>query len=156
VPYIIDGHNLIPHIPGLSLADLDDEIALVHILQKFAAQQRTKVEVYFDRAPPTQSRIQIHGLIKAIFVSQDQSADDAIRKRLTQLKKEAKNWTIVSSDREILAQAREAQSRLLKSGTFVKYLLEELSADHPEGSKGETPDPSNLEVDYWLDQFTEE
>ena len=29
MPYIIDGHNLIPKIPGIDLQDLDDEQKLI-------------------------------------------------------------------------------------------------------------------------------
>ena len=55
MPYLIDGHNLIPRIPGLSLKDLDDETALIQILQRFAARQGSRVDVFFDRAPPGQA-----------------------------------------------------------------------------------------------------
>ena len=91
MPYLIDGHNLVPHIPGINLSDLDDEIALIQILQKFANKSRSKVEVYFDHAQSTQARTQNHGLVKAVFVRQTSTADDAIKARLSQLGKGAKN-----------------------------------------------------------------
>ena len=56
MPYIIDGHNLIPRIPDLSLQDIDDEMQLVEMLQDFCRISRKKVEVYFDNAPPGQLR----------------------------------------------------------------------------------------------------
>ena len=33
--YLIDGHNLIPKIPGLTLRQMDDENELIEILQRF-------------------------------------------------------------------------------------------------------------------------
>ena len=35
MPFLIDGHNLIPHIRGLSLSQLDDELALLGLLNSF-------------------------------------------------------------------------------------------------------------------------
>lgn len=153
MPYLIDGHNLVPHIPGINLSDLDDEIALIQILQKFANKSRSKVEVYFDHAQSTQARTQNHGLVKAVFVRQTSTADDAIKARLSQLGKGAKNWTVVSSDREILVEARSHQSSILTAPKFAG-ILNQLSGITQEGDKNETPDQSNLEVDYWLDQFS--
>ena len=35
MPYLIDGHNLIPKVRGLSLQSMDDEMELVELLQEF-------------------------------------------------------------------------------------------------------------------------
>ena len=156
MPYIVDGHNLIPHLPGLSLKDLDDEIGLIQVLGKFANHQRTKIEVYFDRAPAAASRSINHGLVKAVFVRQSSTADNAIKARLAQLGKEAKNWTVVSSDREILAEAISNHSRVLTGPEFAGLLRKGSSQTHPEGEKTGDPDQANLEVDYWLDQFSQD
>ena len=154
MPYLIDGHNLVPQIPGINLSDLDDEIALIQILQRFANKRRSTIEVYFDHAQTTQARTQKHGLVKAFFVRQTSNADDAIRARLSQLGNGAKNWTVVSSDREILVEARSCQSRVLTAPEFAGMLGEQLSGIQREGDKNGTPDQSSLEVDYWLDQFS--
>ena len=50
MPYLIDGHNLIPKIPGLSLEMLDDEDRLIELLQEFARVRRQRIEVFFDQA----------------------------------------------------------------------------------------------------------
>jgi hypothetical protein len=34
MPYIVDGHNLIPKVPGLNLQDMEDELQLVELLQE--------------------------------------------------------------------------------------------------------------------------
>ena len=154
MPYLIDGHNLVPHVPGINLSDLDDEIALVQILQRFANKRRSTIEVYFDHAQTTQTRSQKHGLVRAFFVRQTSTADDAIRARLSQLGNGAKNWTVVSSDREILVEARSYQSSILTAPEFAGILREQLSGTQQGEDKNEVPDQSNLEVDYWLDQFS--
>ena len=52
MPLIIDGHNLIPKIPGLSLQAIDDETQLVELLGEYCRLSRRQVEVFFDNAPP--------------------------------------------------------------------------------------------------------
>jgi len=44
--YIIDGHNLIPHVRGLSLRDLDDEQALVEVLTPFLRATSSRAMVF--------------------------------------------------------------------------------------------------------------
>jgi predicted RNA-binding protein with PIN domain len=156
MPYIIDGHNLIPHLPGLSLQDLDDEIGLLQVLGQFANMHRTKVEVYFDHAPAAQSRSINRGLVKAVFVRQSSTADNAIKARLSQLGKKSKNWTVVSSDREIRAEARSIQSRVLTAPEFAELLRKGPAQKQFEGEKTEDPDQANLEVDYWMEQFSQD
>jgi predicted RNA-binding protein with PIN domain len=47
--YLIDGHNLIPKVPGLSLSDPDDEEQLINKLSGWARISRQKIIVFFDR-----------------------------------------------------------------------------------------------------------
>jgi len=44
--WIIDGHNLIPHVRGLSLADLDDEQALIELLIQFCRLKHDRAVVF--------------------------------------------------------------------------------------------------------------
>ena len=155
MPYLIDGHNLIPRIPGLSLKDLDDELTLIQILGRFAANQGTKIEVFFDRAPPGQSGSHTFGRVKAHYVRQGRTADQAIVSRLSRLGKEAKNWSVVTSDREILAEARSCGSRIVKSDEFARILQAE-DGSSPDGSKEHDPEVSRGDVDYWLEQFKDQ
>ena len=59
--WIIDGHNLIPHIPGLSLSDLDDEDKLILWIQEFLKGNHDSVELYFDKAAIGQTKNQVTG-----------------------------------------------------------------------------------------------
>jgi predicted RNA-binding protein with PIN domain len=118
MPYLIDGHNLIPKIPGVNLGDIDDEVHLIKVLQDFCRSRRTRVEVYFDNAPPGEARTQKHGQVSAYFVRRERTADDAIRSRLKNLGKAARNWTVVSSDQQVAAAAREAGAKVLSADEF--------------------------------------
>jgi len=116
---IIDGHNLIPRIPGINLADPDDEEQLVRLLQDYCRLRRKQVEVYFDRAPAGQAGERKLGQVRAIFVREGMTADDAIMIRLRQLGKRARNFTVVSSDRQVQNAARAVHAAVIDSGTFA-------------------------------------
>lgn len=153
MPYLIDGHNLIPYIPGLSLKDMDDEIALIKVLQGFASKHKTRVEIFFDQAPAARAGSQSFGSVKAHFVRQDSTADKAIINRLARMGKDAKNWTVVTSDREILVEAKSAHSQTMKSAEFAAELKSVRFGGSSESDKQDSPDVTDGEVDYWLDQF---
>lgn len=151
MPYLVDGHNLIPRIPGFSLQDVEDEQALIALLAGFAARQRTRIEVYFDGAPPAQAGSRSFGRVTAYFIRQGTTADQAIIARLGRLGGAARNWTVVTSDRVILAEARSLHSTVASSAEFAALLGEKGAGGG--GGKADQPSVSQTEVDYWLDQF---
>jgi len=152
MPYIIDGHNLIPKIPGLSLQDLDDEIQLVKMLQEFCRINRKQVEVFFDNAPPGQPVARNYGSVVARFVREGGTADRAIHNKLKRLGGEARNWTVVSSDREVQVNARNLRSKVISSEVFAQQLMDVLgeSAESPPDSQNEL---SQQEVEDWMHIF---
>ena len=151
MPYLIDGHNLIPKV-GLSLGAIDDEEQLIQLLQEFCRRSRKNVEVFFDNAPPGEQRVQSFGRVKARFVRQGVTADRAIRRRLSALGSAARNWTVVSSDHGVQASARAARARILSSEQFSLDLREALEADR----RAETQEEASMsadELDEWLTLF---
>ena len=123
MPYIVDGHNLIPKV-GLRLNAEDDELALVEMLREFCRVKQTRVEIYFDGAPPGSANTRKFGYVTAHFVRQGRTADDAIRARLRKMGKSAKNWIVVSSDREVQTSARAAQAKRISSAEFAYQVQE--------------------------------
>lgn len=147
MPYLIDGHNLIPKL-GLRLDSLDDEMELVAILQEFCRLERRQVEVYFDGAPQASTRKL--GAVTAIFTPLRTTADNAIRNRLKKMGKAAKNWTVVSSDREVQASARAMQAEVVSSDEFAKIIKQVMNS--PRAAKGERV-VSKEEVEEGLRMF---
>ena len=149
MPYLIDGHNLIPKL-GLRLDSMDDENELISILQEYCRLERKQVEVYFDGAPTPHAGTRNLGNVTAHFVPLGTTADDAIRRRLKKMGKNAKNWTIVSSDRQVQAEARSMQANIIASDEFAKQLKQ---------ARDTAPKPTNdrtlskQEVDDWLKLF---
>ena len=149
MPYLIDGHNLIPKL-GLRLDSIDDEMELIAVLQEFCRLERRQVEVFFDGAPPTQAGTRKLGSVTAQFVRLGSTADNAIRNRLKQLRKSAKNWTVVSSDRQVQAEAHAAGAEVISSDAFAGMLKQAHdSAPKPGNERKLSP----REVDDWLNLF---
>lgn len=149
MPYLIDGHNLIPKL-GLRLDSADDELELIAILQEFCRIERRQVDVVFDGAPSPQSGTRKLGAVTAHFSPIGTSADDAIRNRLKKLGKAAKNWTVVSSDREVQSNGRTAQAEVISSEEFAKILKQVMNS--PRVAKSERV-VSKDELEEWLKLF---
>jgi len=151
MPYLIDGHNLIPKV-GLRLDSMDDEMELVAILREFCRTSRKDAEVYFDGAPTPHAGTRKIGAVTAHFVRLGTTADEAIRKRLKRLGKSAKNWTVVTSDRQVQAEARAARAQVIPSEAFAA-MLKQARASAPKGS--DPRELSSSEVEEWLKIFQE-
>ena len=161
MPYLIDGHNLIPKM-GLRLDSPDDEMELIVILQEFCRLERKHavsprrargpngVEVYFDGAPTPHAGTRKLGAVTAHFVPLGTTADDAIRNRLRKLGRSAKNWAVVSSDRQVQAEARAAQAEIISSDSFAGT-IRQTRATAPK--PGDNRKLSKQEIEEWLKFF---
>ena len=156
MPYLVDGHNLIPKI-GLRLDSMDDELELIEILLGYARQAATSIEVFFDGAPPGGVTSRRFGRVTAIFVSRTSSADAAIRRRVQALRGEARNWTVVSSDREVRQAAKDARAQVATSEEFASKIRIQRGAggvaEAARGGRGKEGELSEEEVQRWLDVF---
>jgi predicted RNA-binding protein with PIN domain len=150
MPYLIDGHNLIPKL-GLRLDSLDDEDQLIPRLQEFCRLRRAQVEVFFDGALPGQASTRKAGAVTAHFVRKGSSADAAIEDRLARLGKAAKNWIVVSSDRRVQGAAGAAHAGVLSSEEFAREMSRVQAAGASKPKHDATLAPN--EVEEWLDIF---
>ncbi|PWB49545.1 MAG: hypothetical protein C3F13_19300 [Anaerolineales bacterium] len=151
--YIIDGHNLIGHIAGLELSMPDDEERLVELLQRFGRGTPHKLEVYFDGAPAGQAGVRSFGQVKAYFVRQGQTADEAIRRRLAKLGRSSAVWVIVSSDRAVQAAGREAHAQTLRAEDFARMVQGTLEGRLASERSSPEQTLSEEEVNKWLRIF---
>jgi len=155
VPYIIDGHNLIGQLQGFSLSEIDDEQRLIEALLEFSRIENRTIEVFFDNAPPGVPRARKHGRITAFFSRADRSADQAIYERLKKLGKEARNWTVVSSDRQVQAAAKAVGAKTISSSEFARQLTSKTlrsKGGSPKSSEKEERLPPD-EIDRWIEIF---
>jgi predicted RNA-binding protein with PIN domain len=154
MPYIIDGHNLIPKIPGLDLASIDDEVQLIELVQEFCRLRRKSAEIYFDNAPPGQPKARHYGQVLARFVRAGQTADDAIRARLVRLGPGARNWTVVSSDQQVQLAVRAARAQSITSEEFARLLIDRLRGGDEASAQAGADSLDEDEIQEWLDIFT--
>jgi predicted RNA-binding protein with PIN domain len=138
MPYLIDGHNLIGRMRGLPLADPDDEALLVARLRTFCSREQTTVTVYFDGAVVSATRDPARAGVTARFIAPPQTADAAIARHLGRLGREARNWTVVSSDSAVVEASRRRGARVESSDAFARR-LETAAARAPFEEKPRPP-----------------
>jgi predicted RNA-binding protein with PIN domain len=148
MPYLIDGHNLIGAFPGLNLADPEDERKLLGILEEYGRFSRRKLVVYFDCGQTGMGPLSTSGrMVQAHFVPSPRKADDAIRDFLRG-RKDARHFTVVSSDSEICVHARRAGAKVFSSKEFAREVQRTLRI-HPKEKPPEEPE----DIDHWLHLF---
>lgn len=136
----------------MSLEAPDDEQRLIAMLQVYCRVRRQAVEVFFDQAPPGRSGRRQVGVVVAHFVRQGRTADESIVARLDQLERAARNWTVVTSDRQVQGEARVRQARVVSSEQFAGEL--EAALQEAQVARRENPGKmSGEELDDWLKLF---
>jgi hypothetical protein len=155
MPYLIDGHNLIPKL-GLRLDSPDDELELITILQEFSRLSRRECEVFFDGAPVGQTGMKKFGTVTAHFIRLGTTADSAIKARLNKLRRAASNWTVVSSDHEVQSAAHASHAEAASSEEFASQLKRLYQYSDRYSSAGKSrreKELSSEEIEEWLKFF---
>lgn len=161
--YLIDGHNLIGKLPDIQLSDPDDEQKLVKRLNDWCLlDKRRKIKVFFDAG-------EFGGLgdmlsrpaVRVQFSRVGQTADSIIVQFLQAIKN-PQEFTLVTSDREIIYAARKKRVGYILSEEFAVLLAEELQPDPKadteeiklaeQGAEPEV-DVTDDEVQTWLRAF---
>lgn len=155
MPYLIDGHNLIARLPDIDLDDPDDEAKLVIKLRGFVARNSKKCTVVFDGGIPGGYSMMSNKSVKVIFASAFRSnADNVIKERIKKIP-DPRNWTIVSSDNEVLNFAKSRKMKAQTSAQFIQTLQRKPSVQDSRGESSYVHVPKD-EVDEWLDIFGSE
>lgn len=157
--YLIDGHNLIGvgALPGIDLADPNDEVKLVLQLRQWAAsKQRRRVTVYFDGGlPGGKARNLSSSTVKVIFASIGKTADALLIKHIAAVKNPA-SFTLITSDRKIIQAAEARRMPYQFSETFAAALSAERDARMRSTAVSDTADEPQMsagELAEWLELF---
>ena len=154
MPYLIDGHNLIAQMPGLSLSDPDDEAQLVLRLRQFVGRKRQKITVVFDHGiPGGWSRDLSTGPVKVVFAGSHSNADRVILERIREAAR-PRDIKLVTSDRDLRQKAEVYRVEMITSQDFALTLLKPPPGD-PEAQPDEREDVwlSKDEVKEWMRLF---
>jgi predicted RNA-binding protein with PIN domain len=151
MPYLIDGHNLIGNLSDIHLDDPDDEIRLIQRLVEFFKNARKSGTVYFDQRGYGAQRKYKLGRLQIEFVTPPNTADGAIQNKVRRLKREARNYTVVSSDREVMQAASNAGAQVIDSQTFIR----QLEGSRTIGGESEKPESplTPEDIKFWQQLF---
>jgi hypothetical protein len=152
--YLIDGHNLIAKMPGISLDDPNDEAKLVLRLKSWsAASRRRRITVVFDSGlPGGQSRALSSGSVKVLFASTGSSADAILIGRIRKVQNPAE-YTLVTSDREVIVAAKTRNMPRISAESFAAQI--QTSKKSAKSNSDLEPFLNAEEVEEWLKLFKE-
>jgi predicted RNA-binding protein with PIN domain len=153
MPIIVDGHNLIPQIPGLNLSDIEDEIKLIEVLQDYCRLRRVEIVCYFDKAPQGHPRLQRYGQVTAKFARPGKTADEEIKEQLVRLGRSAREWSVVSSDASIQTAARASRARIIPSDVFSREIEAVLFQETNSKEASDNITMTQEELEMWLKTF---
>jgi predicted RNA-binding protein with PIN domain len=149
MPILIDGHNLIAALPSLSLEDPDDEMQLVGMLMSFQARSGKAITVVFDPGGAhSLTQTSTRGRVKVVFAGHGQSADRLIERRVYQ-SRNASEWLVVTSDRELTESVARKGARVRSAEAFAT----ELGTPRDVSPEWKDAPPSPDEVEAWLAEF---
>ncbi len=155
MPYLIDGNNLIGHIPDLDLGDRSSRFQLISRLLRFQKINNTRVIVAFDGPPD--DRLDNSGShpspVSVLFPETGQNAD-AVIEAVIQRQTDLRRFFVVSSDREIRHFARRQGAKSIDCAEFYKEMkaAQKEYRDQAELEK-ENEDLSPLEIKQWGEVF---
>ena len=150
---LIDGHNLIPKVPGIRLSDPDDENKLIELIGEYCRLSRRRADLFFDGAPAGSGARSRHGLVSVHNVRIGSTADDAIINHLRKEGSNARNILVVSSDNRVKTEAGALHAEIMNSEQFSQIMRNTLNSPAVTESKRELP-PSDEEVQEMLELMT--
>ena len=116
--YIIDGNNLIGKISSLMNLQKKDKQAsrekLVFMLDRYFANKKANVFLHFDGHPSSK----INSSKMKIVYSENQTADDKIKKQITQFRS-PRNLIVVTSDSNLAQYAKVCSCTVNSSDGFA-------------------------------------
>ena len=154
---LVDGHNLIPKLPSLSLSDPEDERKLIEILSEYARLSRHKIILFLDKRAIGQAFEKKVGTVKIFHASERTTADETIIQYL--IKHPPKNQTmlVISSDHHVQVQVKGLGAKTNTSEEFAQRVVALL--ENPPTPKQGTPKLqveaplSSSEMAVWIDVF---
>ncbi len=153
--YLIDGNNLIGHLPYLELSDPRSKHRLVARLSIFQRAKRTKIVLVFDGFPDSELGGKKVDTKKFIILYPDRGqTGDMLIKEWIEKQTDLRHLYVVSSDREIKTFARMKGAKALTCEEFDKQLKRSLKIFRAaKASKKTETRLTPLEIDHWLEIF---
>lgn len=144
--YLIDGYNLIGHITHMDLAHATKQAELKAFLERYQLEKDHYTIIFDGKSKENTIGINEHyGHISIFYTAYGESADQHIMATCATLQN-PKSITVVSSDKEIVNEARRYRVPTLSSQDFIRTLKRPNSHDNK-------PEPNPEDTNFWLDQM---
>lgn len=153
MPYLIDGHNLIAHLPQIDMRSQTDEIELVILLRGHVAKHQRRIVVIFDHGLPGGASKYSNKAVEVVFASAGQNDADTILKERIRRTPDPRNWTLVSSDQGVIEVARQAGMKVQRSDAFARELQALGMKPRSEPGEWEKPQVRQKEIDELFEAF---
>ncbi len=155
MPYLIDGNNLLGHMPDLSLKNRVDRYRLLSRLLSFQQVKNTRVILVFDGPPDDNfAPEKFQGIPFSVrSPAAEENADMVIQDIISQ-ETDLRQFFVVSSDREIRRYAHAKGAKSIKCEEFLRE-LKAARREHRESAEMEKQEefPSPLEIKHWAEIF---
>ena len=143
--YWVDAYNLIGQMEAIQLSDADKEDKLVAWFNKYLERQDRCVLVFDGQGQYNYMMKSQENRVEIIYTDPAQSADAFLIQKMETVT--AKQCIWVSSDRELLAEAKRYGKKCLKCDSFLsQFLRRSAELDDKIADIGS--------VDQWLDEFS--
>ncbi len=156
---IIDGFNLAHKFPPIAQkiksGEIDAALTLtLNQVKKILSPKVSRLIVVFDGTDNPHHYPSGHPNIKIMFSRKPETADDIIRNFIRNTD-DVNEWTVVSSDNEILFTARDHGAKTAKSENF-KRRIDRAGRPGRTALNPEKYNPEDVDLDYWLPLFDEQ
>ena len=151
---IIDGWNVCWKIP--SIAELiPDHLEkarnqLNTLIKNFFQGKKVVYKIFYDGQPLILSG-DFRPDHSVYFSTSPEKADELIIKFL-QKQSRRRNWTVITSDRELRQRVKNLDAQTLTSEAFISKLSSKSSRNQKTNLK-ENPHIGQEDISYWLDKF---
>lgn len=155
MPYLIDGNNLIGHIPDLNLGDWESRSVLVSRLRRFQKVKNTRLILVFDGPPQAGLDSDHHsGIPLSIIHPEPGTSADSRIEEIIEKQTDLRRFFVVSSDREVRNFARKHGAKSITCAEFHRELKAALREHRKEAELEKNDETqSALEVRQWGEVF---
>lgn len=150
---IIDGWNVCWKLPEISKYIPDNleraRAQFNHIIKYYFYRKKVKYTIFYDGQPLIYSQKRSDESIQ--FSSDPEKADDLILKFL-QKQSVRKEWTVITSDRQLSARVKDLGAYTLSSESFI-VKLRKTNIQKKNNDFRSDPKVNDEDISYWLNKF---
>jgi hypothetical protein len=144
---LIDGHNLIGVMPGIDLADADDEWQLVQRLRPYAAARRQPLTVVFDSGLGPAPQWQLSGGGVTVRFAPPGVEADAVLLQLLRASPQPTKVTVITNDQGLAGRVRAAGGQVRSATQFAAQISPARTAPAPAAETLPNPhDPTFADI----------